>query len=102
MRKNISLIAISALLLSGCNSLGMKESPLWHKTASIEEKMAYFTEMCRGYGYKDGSDELRDCAVEEQRMSRSAAREKIRNSRTYRPINCTSTSIGRTTSTSCY
>ena len=99
--KGIHGMGLLCILLTGC-TIGMKESPAWHQTASSAEKAAYFKDLCLSYGLSDGSDELKTCMVEEQRESRSAARAKMRDRNSYRPINCTSTTVGRTTSTSCY
>ena len=97
--KRILLTSSACILVSGC-TIGMKESPAWHQTASSSEKAAHFKELCLSYGYKAGSDELLKCAMEEQRESRRAAKAKMRESDS--SISCTSTTYGKITNTNCY
>ena len=63
---------ISSLLMS-CSSIGMKESPLWHITASDDEKLEYFEEICAAYGYKYGTPAMAQCVTLEKRSSSSSA-----------------------------
>ena len=73
------LAIISSFNISGCSDgggLGMKESPIWHKTASAEHKAAYFREVCIGYGFQVGTSELTQCIANESRQSKNAARDK--------------------------
>ena len=90
---------LACIFITGC-TIGVKESPAWHQTASSSEKAAHFKELCLSYGYKAGSDELMKCAMEEQRDSRRAAKTKMRESNS--SISCTSTTIGKITTTNCY
>ena len=97
--KTIVLIGIVSITASGC-TIGLKESPAWHQTASSSEKAAHFKELCLSYGYKAGSEELLKCAMEEQRESRRAAKAKMQESDS--SISCTSTTYGKVTTTNCY
>ena len=91
------LIFVSGLfILTSCDksgNFGMEESPAWHKRVSTKEKMLYFKPKCQDYGYEDNSDAMRQCIVNEIRISEQAARD-IMNT----PI-CTTNSYGTTT---CY
>jgi hypothetical protein len=63
--------------LSGCggtgSGVGMKESPLWHMSASAEEKLKYFTQQCLGFGFKINTPEMAQCIQNQSNQSRSNA-----------------------------
>lgn len=62
-------IVLAPSLLAGCNAIGMKGSPMWHKTASNDVKREHFESICRAYGYRAGTDEMVDCIQTEWRAS---------------------------------
>ncbi len=79
----------------GCDSagnLGREESPFWHKRTSISEKMSYFKPKCKTYGFKENTPEMRQCIVNEIRISQKAARDQMNSISTCQ----TNYSTGRT------
>ena len=68
------------LILSACSAdgkLGREESPHWHDRVSTAEKVKYFTPTCIAYGHKPGSPELQKCVVEEIRISKQNANDRM-------------------------
>ena len=57
--------------LAGCDAtgqLGAEGSPMWQlRTLSPEARLAYFEEKCATYGYRRGTDAMRDCIADENR-----------------------------------
>jgi uncharacterized protein YoaH (UPF0181 family) len=95
--KILSLLLSGAISLMGCDSngtLGMEESPAWHKRTSVAEKVQYFTPQCEAYGFSQGSEAFKQCVADEIRESRQAARDKMArvfsddNSSYTKPIVC--------------
>ena len=68
----LSLFAVG--LLSACDATGRagaEGSPAWNmRYFSSEAKNQYFTEKCTQYGYKVGTNAMRDCVAEERRNLR--------------------------------
>ena len=89
---------------------GRVESPMWHKNATRAEKIAYFGEQCRSYGYKEGTDEFSNCLMQTEAASKADANARMRdvfnNIQNNRPKNCTTTVTGSTGiytgNTTCY
>ena len=79
MYKYLFSVVASTILVScgGSGGVGMSESPLWHMTASAEEKLTYFKNQCLDFGFKDGSPELAQCIQNQTNQSRSAAGNKM-------------------------
>jgi hypothetical protein len=79
--KNIAILSVFALALSGCggsgSGVGMSESPLWHMTASADQKLEYFKQQCRGFGFKDNTPEMAQCIQNQTNQSRSNASAKM-------------------------
>ena len=102
--KKIILLA-SIIGLSGCQSVGMVGSPLWHMTTSKNDKIAAYRETCVGYGFVRGTPEMAQCISTESRDSRASASDRMRAfSESMKPpqtINCTSTRTGTIINTNC-
>jgi len=106
-------LATFSLFLAACQTIGMKGSPLWHMTASQNEKNAAYRELCLGYGFEYGTPGLSQCIAQESRDSRSRASQQMNNSLqehrnrlqqlndSNRTINCTSSRVGRFVQTQC-
>ena len=112
----VSLI-ISVGLLSSCSTglsgetvMGRAESPLWFRSASRTTIIAHFSEQCRSYGYKSGTDKFSDCLRKTEAESRARATSRANSAFQYlqnsRPRNCTSIITGGsgvyTGNTTCY
>jgi hypothetical protein len=71
----LGLVAIT--LLAGCNStgsgIGMAESPLWHMSATKEDKLQYFTNQCLEFGFKYNTPEMAQCIQNQTNQSRRSA-----------------------------
>lgn len=80
MRK-VAIVSVCALVLSGCggtgSGVGMKESPIWHMSASAEEKLNYFTQQCLGFGFKKNTPEMAQCIQNQSNQSRGNASAKM-------------------------
>ena len=63
--------ALTVGVLSACDAnggAGVEGSALWNmRHMSAEAKISYFTEKCTKYGYKRGTDAMRDCVADEMR-----------------------------------
>ena len=77
MTMRLLFICLISSLLMSCSSIGMKESPLWHMTASDDEKLEYFEEICAAYGYKYGTPAMAQCVTLEKRSSSSSATDRF-------------------------
>ncbi len=90
----VGLLATCAWI-SGCASggVGLVESPMWHATASTEDKVAHFRKECEAYGYKAGTPEMTQCIQTGMRSSKAdaAARMQAIGNATNqnRPVTCT-------------
>ena len=78
MQKFFVVGLVSAGLLAGCgggtgSGVGRAESPMWHMTASAEQKLEYFKSQCRGFGFKDGTPEMAQCVQNQTNQSRGSA-----------------------------
>jgi hypothetical protein len=74
-----------AIVLMGCSEnsdgslvVGVAESPYWHRTASIETKVAHFEVQCEALGYRNGAVDFSNCL--ERLISESQGRADIRMS----------------------
>ena len=59
--------------------MGCKTAPgtlAWHNSTPNSEKMAYFLQVCTGYGYVRGTDDMRDCIAAEMRTAQSSAEQQ--------------------------
>ena len=106
MKMRAITAALMCLTITACQSVGMKGSPLWHMTASQEEKIAAYRDTCISYGFKYGTPEMSQCIAQESRDSRSSANSRMQaiqqmNSYNNRTINCTSTRTGAFVNTNC-
>jgi hypothetical protein len=85
-------IFIASIIISGCaadGKFGKEGSPVWHKRASTAEKIQYFTPTCIEYGFEKGSSELKQCVVDEIRMSKNSADATMRSiSSANRSVTC--------------
>jgi hypothetical protein len=93
--------------LAACSMTGSPESPMWHETASMSEKIAYFGEKCRGFGFKEGTDDFSNCMMQTEAASRAQANARMRAViQNNKPKNCTTTVTGSsgiyTGNTTCY
>jgi hypothetical protein len=85
--KTIFILTVSAFL-SGCGLTskgvrgekvwGRTESPMWFKTASPETQVAHFSEQCKAYGFKLGTDAFSNCVMNSIQNSKSAARQRMK------------------------
>lgn len=87
------------VLLAGCASggVGLAESPMWHATASLDSKIAYFRSKCDAYGYQAGSPEMSKCLQSSMQASEGNANARMEAIGTMnqqmnqnRPVTCTS------------
>tara|TARA_B110000908_G_scaffold162726_1_gene208514 strand:- start:9 stop:260 length:252 start_codon:yes stop_codon:yes gene_type:complete len=71
MKKFLAFSLVGAVLLTGCDDAGkagMEGSPIWNlRNSSPQAKNAYFTQKCMKYGYRAGTDAMRDCVADERR-----------------------------------
>jgi len=72
MQTRISAVLLlgSALsLVSACansdGSIGRIGSPAWFNSTTPEMRTAYFSEICRSYGFADGTTEMSNCIQRE-------------------------------------
>jgi len=72
--KKLLLICLVTPLLASCGEEGL----LWHMTASEDDKLEYFEEICAAYGYKYGTPAMSQCVTLEKRSSSSAATDRFR------------------------
>lgn len=76
-----ALFLFSIVVLSGCmqkgEGIGMKESAMWHRTASMDNKIAFFEQRCKKFGFKPGTDQMAVCIRSEMSESRSSAIETL-------------------------
>ena len=70
----ISIIVISIVILLGCTP--REGSIAWHNKMPHSKKLAYFQKICIGYGYKRGTEEMRDCTAAEMRTSKASAKQE--------------------------
>jgi len=71
---------LGVLLLTSCSedgSLGQKESPAWHSTASSQTKITYFKEQCLAFGFKDGTTAMSQCIQNQMNRSKSRASQRM-------------------------
>lgn len=91
-RSAIVFFSLSALAGCGPEGMGRVESPVWHNTASIEVKAAYFKEQCLQFGFTDGTAEMAQCIQNQMNSSQSDARARMAAVQSYqnstRQINC--------------
>ena len=68
------VVVISAITLLGCAP--RERSIAWHNKIPQSQKMAYFQKICIGYGYKRGTEGMRDCTAAEMRTSKASAKQE--------------------------
>ncbi len=86
--KPIPLIGVALMLaLAACSqnpdgstSAGMPNSPLWHATTSMENKLAYYGKTCETLGYQPNTDAFRGCVHSELVSGREQAAENMQRS----------------------
>ena len=66
-------ISFLTFTLMSCSSIGLKESPLWHMTASDDEKSEYFSSICAAHGFKYNTPAMSQCITLERRSSRKSS-----------------------------
>lgn len=71
MKPIVLLVCVGAI--AACSDYGRPGSPVWFNKAPPEVKAAYFQDVCAGYGYQVGTDDMRDCIAAESRAGRGAA-----------------------------
>ena len=93
--------------------MGLVESPAWHSTTSIENKVAHCTRKCSAYGFQPGSSDMKMCVM--QSMERSASDARAHMAKAFsdagrdlqqmnqppQQTNCTTTGFGNTLNTNC-
>jgi hypothetical protein len=71
MYKTLVLGFVSLTLLAGCDAqgnAGREGSAVWNiRHSSSQAKNAYFEKKCQQYGYRVGTDAMRDCIADERR-----------------------------------
>lgn len=107
-RSSLFLVSFFALIsfgvtgcatgLSGETVLGRTGSPMWFKSASPATQNAHFSEICRGYGFKDGTEQMSTCLQTETIGAKARAQQRVSDYETQRAIrrskSLTCTSIG--------
>ena len=74
--KCIFIMVTILFILSSCDksgNLGSEESLYWHSRTSIADKIKYFKPKCLAYGFKENTDAMRQCVVDEMRISKKDA-----------------------------
>lgn len=68
-----ALVALS--LVAGCQTggIGLPGSPAWQMSTTPEQKMAYFQQVCQGYGFQPGTSAMAQCAQNEAMSTRQSA-----------------------------
>lgn len=95
-------IGLCVLAVTGCQTVGRVGSPLWHMTATDQEKIATYTQTCVGYGFVKGTPEIAQCIAQESRDSRASASARMQSLSDYnRTVNCTSIRTGTIVNTNC-
>lgn len=74
----VSILASCGTNPDGSTVMGTAESPMWHKTASIDVKVAYFGPQCEAFGHKAGTAAYGACL--ERLMSQSLTAARLRDS----------------------
>lgn len=105
----ISLVLVGCVAADGSTHLGVAESPFWHRTASMETKVAHFRSKCLAYGFSEGDPRLPSCIQNEMASSAADASMTMSESMNYDPptfrrsgiVNC-STFGSRNQYTNCY
>ena len=79
-----SMLLTMLMSITGCSTgvggetvIGRKGSPFWFKTASQSTQIQYFSEICRGYGFKDDTSEMSQCLQNETNSAKDRAQKKI-------------------------
>ena len=71
MKKKMTLPFLGVLAMAGCDATGRagaEGSAIWNmRNWSSESKNEYFQQKCQQYGYKVGTDAMRDCIADERR-----------------------------------
>jgi len=70
--------------------VGRSGSGMWHRTASIQTKIAYFKDACEAYGIADGTSQMSNCLQNEFQGSLNRAQAK---SSAYNAANSTKTIV---------
>jgi hypothetical protein len=101
MKNFLSAFGLAAcVFLSGCASggMGLAESPVWHATAPMDAKIAYFKKKCEAYGHQAGSPEMTRCLQTSMEASEGNATARMQaigamnqQMNQNRPITCTTT-----------
>ena len=96
--------AIISIGLAGCATglrgetvMGQTGSLLWFKTASPATQTAHFSEICRGYGFKDGTNEMSQC-LQTETISTKARVQQGSSDTPLRSKSLICTSVGNGTS----
>ena len=102
----IIILIFTVFVLSSCNSgkgYGSYESPVWHTTASPEEKMKYFKKQCIGFGFKANTSSMAKCIQDQTNSSAAGARKLMSDStrNLNRNIRCKTNYVGNTAYTNC-
>jgi hypothetical protein len=98
----ILVIGTFVTAVTGCQTVGRVGSPLWHMTATDQEKLATYTNTCVGYGFVKGTPEIAQCIAQESRDSRASASDRMKSLSNYnRTVNCTSIRTGTIVNTNC-
>lgn len=73
-----SLTLLSIFFISACEgAVGGKGSPVWHMTATPEEKREAYTQLCVDYGFERGTTAIAQCRMQVSQESRSSARRRV-------------------------
>ena len=70
---------LSLAVLTGCQTggVGMVGSPMWHATASQQDKVSVYRDICSSYGFQVNTPEMAQCIATESRGSRQNATNTI-------------------------
>ena len=77
--KKLALLLLIPVLSSGCGggTVGRSESPLWHMTATADEKRNYFINQCLDFGFQRNTPELAQCVQNQTNQSRRDAGDRM-------------------------
>jgi hypothetical protein len=85
MKANLMFVVLACtLLVQGCSKgvlgesvWGRPGSPMWHKSASMETKVATFKRECSAIGFKYGSEGMLSCISSRLQNSENNAKRKM-------------------------
>ena len=92
MTRTFTLAVLALYGLTACTNadgtLGQRGSVAWYNQSSPAQKKVYFTEVCTGYGFTDGTPEMAQCIANEHRGMQGQRQAAIAAINASRPRTC--------------